>query len=110
LVFFSRPFQDLAGTGGLIEKTFRQRVVSSMKAFDPNYAEWQVPVTYRAIAVEEKVIPALPLARHGSPVEHSKAIDLPTAPCCAGDSPGVLAVSSHPMFTTVPLPFQKSEI
>jgi hypothetical protein len=39
------------GQGSLIETTSRQRIVSAMKGFDPNYADWQVPVTYRAISI-----------------------------------------------------------
>jgi hypothetical protein len=38
----------------LIETTFRQQTVGAMKALDPNYADWQVPVTYRADAVLRK--------------------------------------------------------
>jgi small conductance mechanosensitive channel len=34
----------------LIETAFRPQMVSAMKVFDPNYADWMVPVTYRAIA------------------------------------------------------------
>ena len=41
-------FKIWPGQAALIENTFRQRVISAMKAFDPNYADWQVPVTYRA--------------------------------------------------------------
>ena len=108
--FFRIHFKILPGQGGLIEKTFRLRVVSAMKAFDPNYAEWQVPVTYRALTVEEKPIPALPLAKHGVPFERLKAIDDPTAPCLVGDLPGVLAASSHPTFAAAPLHPRKSEI
>lgn len=33
----------------LIETAFRPQMVSAMKMFDPNYADWMVPVTYRAI-------------------------------------------------------------
>ena len=108
--FFRIHFKILPGQGGLIEKTFRLRVVSAMKAFDPNYAEWQVPVTYRALTVEEKLIPALPLAKNGVPVGRLNAIDVPTAPCHAGDPPGVLAASSHPTFAAAPLHPRKSEI
>jgi hypothetical protein len=36
------------GQNALIETTFRQQVVASMKAFDPDYADWMVTVTYRA--------------------------------------------------------------
>jgi small conductance mechanosensitive channel len=37
------------GQNSLIETTFRQQVVSAMKTICPTYAEWQVPVTYRAM-------------------------------------------------------------
>jgi len=37
------------GQGSLIETTFRQQMVSAMKALDPQYADWQVAVTYRAV-------------------------------------------------------------
>ena len=40
-------FKIWPGQGALIETTFRQRVVSALKTIDPNYADWQVPVTYR---------------------------------------------------------------
>ena len=33
-----------------IETMFRPQMVSAMKQLDPNYADWMVPVTYRAIA------------------------------------------------------------
>jgi len=49
--FFRVHFKIWPGQWDLIETTFRQRMVSAMKVFDPNYADWQVPVTYRAIAV-----------------------------------------------------------
>ncbi len=48
--FFRVHFKVWPGQGSLIEMTFRQRVVNAMKVFDPNYADWQVPVTYRAVA------------------------------------------------------------
>lgn len=32
----------------LIETVFRPQMVSAMKTVDPNYADWMVPVTYRA--------------------------------------------------------------
>ena len=34
----------------LIETVFRPQIVTAMKALDPNYADWMVPVTYRAIS------------------------------------------------------------
>jgi small conductance mechanosensitive channel len=42
-------FKIWPGQGNLIETTFRQQIISTMKAFVPNYADWQVPVTYRAM-------------------------------------------------------------
>jgi len=59
LGFCPRPFQNLAGTGNLIETTFRQQIVSVMKTFIPNYADWQVPVTYRAMTSGNKPQPHL---------------------------------------------------
>jgi small-conductance mechanosensitive channel len=47
--FFRVHFKIWPGQFSLVETTFRMRVVSAMKAFDPNYADWQVPVTYRAL-------------------------------------------------------------
>ena len=41
-------FKIWPGQGSLIEATFRQEVVKSMRALNPSYADWQVPVTYRA--------------------------------------------------------------
>jgi moderate conductance mechanosensitive channel len=34
----------------LIETAFRPQMVSAMKPFDPNYSDWMVQVTYRAIS------------------------------------------------------------
>ncbi len=45
--FVRVEFKIWPGQGGLIETTFRQQIVSTMKAFKPDYADWQVPVTYR---------------------------------------------------------------
>ncbi len=42
-------FKIWPGQGALIETTFRQRVLSVLRAFDANYADWQVPVFYRAL-------------------------------------------------------------
>jgi small conductance mechanosensitive channel len=41
-------FKIWPGQGNLIEITFRQEVVRAMRLFDPTYADWEVPVTYRA--------------------------------------------------------------
>jgi small conductance mechanosensitive channel len=108
--FFRIHFKILPGQGGLIEKTFRPRVVSAMKAFDPNYAEWQLPVTYRALMVEEKLIPVLPPEKRGASVEHEDVVDEPTVSHGASDSPGVLAATSHPTFAATPLHPRKSEL
>jgi small-conductance mechanosensitive channel len=42
-------FRIWPGQGNLIEITFRQQILSAMKVLCPTYAEWQVPVTYRAM-------------------------------------------------------------
>lgn len=49
--FLRVHFKIWPGQWSLIETTFRMRVVSALKTFDPNYAEWQVPVTYRAQSI-----------------------------------------------------------
>ena len=48
-------FKIWPGQGSLIETTFRQQMVRAMKAFDANYADWQVPVTYRAMTASRKL-------------------------------------------------------
>ena len=52
-------FKIWPGQGNLIETTFRQQIVSAMKTFSPNYADWQVPVTYRAMTAAKNVQPRL---------------------------------------------------
>ena len=52
-------FKIWPGQGNLIETTFRQQIVSTMKTLSPNYADWQVPVTYRAMTAATKVKPRL---------------------------------------------------
>ena len=47
-------FKIWPGQGGLIETTFRQQMVSAMKTFSPDYADWQVAVTYRALTAAKK--------------------------------------------------------
>ena len=47
--FLRVKFTIWPGQGGLIETTFRQQVVNAMKTIDPNYADWMVTVTYRAM-------------------------------------------------------------
>jgi small-conductance mechanosensitive channel len=57
--FLRVHFKIWPGQGNLIETTFRQQIISAMKAFSPNYAEWQVPVTYRAMTAAKNVKPFL---------------------------------------------------
>ena len=45
--FVRVQFKIWPGQGSLIENVFRQHMVRAMKTFDPNYADWQVAVTYR---------------------------------------------------------------
>jgi len=52
--FIRAHFKIWPGQGSLIETTFRQQTVGAMKALDPNFADWQVPVTYRADTVFKK--------------------------------------------------------
>jgi len=42
-------FKIWPGQGDLIETTFRQRIIRTLQAFQPDYASWQVPVTYRTL-------------------------------------------------------------
>ena len=37
------------GQGPLIETTFKQRVLAAMKTLNPDYADWMITVTYRAV-------------------------------------------------------------
>ena len=53
--FLRVHFKIWPGQGSLIETTFRQQMVSAMKTFEPNYADWQVAVTYRAMTAPKKV-------------------------------------------------------
>jgi len=46
--FLRVEFNVWPGQGGLIETTFRQRILDALKQFDPNYADWMIVVTYRA--------------------------------------------------------------
>ena len=47
--FVRVDFKVWPGQGSLIETVFRQRIIAALKQFDPNYADWMVPVTYRAV-------------------------------------------------------------
>lgn len=50
--FIRVQFKVWPGQGTLIETTFRQQIVNAMKVYDPNYTDWMVVVTYRAIKFE----------------------------------------------------------
>jgi small conductance mechanosensitive channel len=47
--FVRVKFKIWPGQGPLIETTFRQRVIETLKQVDPNYADWMVVTTYRAL-------------------------------------------------------------
>jgi len=48
--FLCVRFKIWPGQGGLIETTFRQQMVNALKRFQPDYADWQIAVTYGAAA------------------------------------------------------------
>lgn len=52
--FVRVQFKIWPGQGGLIETTFRHQIISAMKAFQTDYADWQVPVTYRTITISPR--------------------------------------------------------
>ena len=52
--FLRIEFNIWPGQGALIENTFRQRVVETLKQFEPNYSDSMVIVTYRAIGSDAK--------------------------------------------------------
>ena len=55
--FIRVQFKIWPGQGSLIETTFRQQMVGAMKTFHANYADWQVPVTYRAVTASRTAKP-----------------------------------------------------
>jgi len=57
--FIRVHFKIWPGQGSLIENTFRQQMVSSLKTVSPDYADWQVPVTYRAMIATKQEQPQL---------------------------------------------------
>lgn len=52
--FLRIEFNIWPGQGALIENTFRQRVVETVKQFEPSYGDSMVIVTYRAIGSDAK--------------------------------------------------------
>ncbi len=59
-------FKIWPGQGSLIETAFRGQVVKAMRAFDSDYAEWQVPVTYRADVTPRPIFPRLESTSSGT--------------------------------------------
>jgi small-conductance mechanosensitive channel len=57
--FFRVHFKIWPGQGSLIETTFRQQAVRAMKTLDPAFADWQIPVTYRATTVRKQLTPEI---------------------------------------------------
>ncbi|MGA2083317.1 MAG: mechanosensitive ion channel family protein [Holophaga sp.] len=55
--FIRVQFTVWPGQGNLIENTFRKQTVNAMKSFNGDYADWQVPVTYRAMNDTKPPIP-----------------------------------------------------
>ena len=53
--FLRVHFKIWPGQGALIETTFRQQIISSMRTVSPTYADWQVPVTYRAVTAAKNL-------------------------------------------------------
>jgi moderate conductance mechanosensitive channel len=47
--FLRVRFRLWPGQGGVVETTFRQRVVAALKPIDAGYADWMVTVTYRMV-------------------------------------------------------------
>jgi small-conductance mechanosensitive channel len=43
-------FNIWPGQNAIMDTTFRSQMVNTMKTFDPTYSDWQVVVTYRAMA------------------------------------------------------------
>jgi moderate conductance mechanosensitive channel len=52
--FLRAKFKIWPGQNSLIETTFRAQIVSALKTFEPNYADWQVVVTYRVMSAPDK--------------------------------------------------------
>ncbi len=65
--FLRVHFKIWPGQGGLIENTFRQQIISAMRTVSPTYADWQVPVTYRAVTAAKKFKDASQVHGRGLP-------------------------------------------
>jgi moderate conductance mechanosensitive channel len=51
--YLRAQFKIWPGQGTLVETTFRQQITYVMKAFDSNYADWMVTITYRTIRTSQ---------------------------------------------------------
>jgi len=60
--FLRVQFEIWPSQGALIETTFRQQITHAMKAFDPNYADWMITVTYRTITTPSEMRSTRPAA------------------------------------------------
>jgi hypothetical protein len=47
-------FHIWPGQNSLIDTNFRSQMVAAMKACDPGYGDWQVVITYRAMAAADR--------------------------------------------------------
>ena len=85
--FLRVHFKIWPGQGGLIENTFRQQIISAMRSFSPSYADWQVPVTYRAVTAANIAKTTNPV--HGRVTPHVSFVlagaNLNVGPVDAGD-------------------------
>jgi small conductance mechanosensitive channel len=89
--FLRVHFKIWPGQGGLIETTFRQQIISAMRTFCPTYADWQVPVTYRAVSAAKNVKDAGlvhgRVSPHGDP--RRAGAELGVGPHADGGAPGL---------------------
>jgi hypothetical protein len=72
--FLRVHFKIWPGQGGLIEITFRQRIISAMRTFCPTYADWRVPVTYRTVTAAKNLKDPGPLHSRVTPHGESAGI------------------------------------
>lgn len=89
--FLRVHFKIWPGQGGLIENTFRQQIISAMRTICPTYADWQVPVTYRAVSAAKKLKATSPVEGrvlpHGGFGDTSTTLS-PGPPAGGGDHTG----------------------
>ncbi len=89
--FLRVHFKIWPGQGGLIENTFRQQIISAMRVVSPTYADWQVPVTYRAVTAVKNLKTAGPVhsrvTPHGEPAGPGASLSI--GPRAAVGEPGL---------------------